>query len=48
MKVFQYSNVSAEFDNVDLRTATFKRADLRGVDLSDAQMDVNTKLPVIK
>lgn len=33
------------FDDADLRSASFNRADLRGVDLSFARVDKNTKLP---
>jgi hypothetical protein len=42
-----HSPMYYSFDSVDLRTATFKRTDLRGVDLSDVMIDRNTKLPAI-
>jgi uncharacterized protein YjbI with pentapeptide repeats len=35
------------FDGVDLRHGSFKKTDLRGVDLSQAIIDADTKLPVV-
>jgi hypothetical protein len=41
----QHSPIFYSFDSVDLRTATFTNADLRGVDLTKSIIDSKTKLP---
>lgn len=45
VKTGTHSPLYYSFDNVDLKTATFKKTDLRGVDLSDVITDENTRFP---
>lgn len=40
-----HSPMYYSFDSVDLRTATFKKTDLRGVDLTDVLIDEHTRFP---
>lgn len=40
-----HSPMYYSFDSVDLRTATFKKTDLRGVDLTDVLVDEHTRFP---